>query len=410
MITAAAVELRAGSRLLLDAATFRVAPGDRVGLVGRNGAGKTTLTKALAGVTQPAAGTITRSGEVGYLPQDPRTGDLHITARDRVLSARGLDTIVRDLRAAEHAMAHRGRREAGPGDAPLRPARGRVHRGGRVCRGVRGRADRRRARARRAGARPGARHPLRWPAPPHRADPHPVLRRRDPAPRRADQPPRRRLDRLAARPPQGLPRRAGGHLARRRAARRGGQQGVPPRRQPRRARPVQPGLEGLPAAARDRRAAPQARAGQRREEGHGADGPGRQDAGQGHQDRRGAEHGAPGRAAALRPGGRAGPRQGGQAALPEALGVRQDAAAGERAVALLRVAGGLHRRRPRHRPRLARRRARPQRRRQDHPAADARRRRHPRHRPGRAGPRAEDRLLRPGAREPRRRPHACSRT
>ena len=45
-----AVELRAGSRLLLDAASFRVAPGDRVGLVGRNGAGKTTLTKALAGV------------------------------------------------------------------------------------------------------------------------------------------------------------------------------------------------------------------------------------------------------------------------------------------------------------------------------------------------------------------------
>ena len=69
-----------------------MAPGDRVGLVGRNGAGKTTLTKALAGVTQPAAGTITSSGEVGYLPQDPRTGDLHITARDRVLSARGLDT------------------------------------------------------------------------------------------------------------------------------------------------------------------------------------------------------------------------------------------------------------------------------------------------------------------------------
>jgi ATPase subunit of ABC transporter with duplicated ATPase domains len=105
VITAAAVELRAGSRLLLDAATFRVAPGDRVGLVGRNGAGKTTLTKALAGVSQPAAGSITRTGDVGYLPQDPRTGDLHITARDRVLSARGLDTIVRDLRAAEHAMA-----------------------------------------------------------------------------------------------------------------------------------------------------------------------------------------------------------------------------------------------------------------------------------------------------------------
>ena len=51
------------------------------------------------------------------------------------------------------------------------------------------------------------------------------------------------------------------------------------------------------------------------------------------------------------------------------------------------------------------RRARPQRRRQDDAAADARRRRHPRHRRGRARSRAAPRLLRPGAREPRRRPH-----
>ncbi len=105
MITATNVELRAGSRLLLDEATFRIAAGDRIGLVGRNGAGKTTLTKVLAGHGQPAAGQVTRSGAVGYLPQDPRTGDLHVTARDRILSARGLDSIIRDLRAAEHAMA-----------------------------------------------------------------------------------------------------------------------------------------------------------------------------------------------------------------------------------------------------------------------------------------------------------------
>jgi ATPase subunit of ABC transporter with duplicated ATPase domains len=105
VIAATGIELRAGSRLLLGDATFRVADGDRVGLVGRNGAGKTTLTKVLAGVAQSAAGSVTRSGEVGYLPQDPRTGDLHVPARDRILSARGLDAIVRDLRAAERQMA-----------------------------------------------------------------------------------------------------------------------------------------------------------------------------------------------------------------------------------------------------------------------------------------------------------------
>jgi len=104
VLTAASIELRAGSRLLVEGATFRVAAGDRIGLVGRNGAGKTTLTKVLAGVGQPAAGTVQSTGEVGYLPQDPRTGDLHVTARDRILSARGLDRIVRELRAAEKAM------------------------------------------------------------------------------------------------------------------------------------------------------------------------------------------------------------------------------------------------------------------------------------------------------------------
>ncbi|MEO8830033.1 ABC-F family ATP-binding cassette domain-containing protein [Lapillicoccus sp.] len=105
MIVATGIELRAGSRLLVDGATFRIAAGDRVGLVGRNGSGKTTLTKVLAGDGQPAAGSVTRSGEVGYLPQDPRTGDLTMLARDRILSARGLDQTIRDMREAEKRMA-----------------------------------------------------------------------------------------------------------------------------------------------------------------------------------------------------------------------------------------------------------------------------------------------------------------
>jgi ATPase subunit of ABC transporter with duplicated ATPase domains len=105
VITATDVELQVGSRVLLDAVSFRVAPGDRIGLVGRNGAGKTTLTKVLAGEALPANGTITRTGEVGYLPQDPRTGDLDVIARDRILSARGLDVVLAELRAAETAMA-----------------------------------------------------------------------------------------------------------------------------------------------------------------------------------------------------------------------------------------------------------------------------------------------------------------
>jgi ATPase subunit of ABC transporter with duplicated ATPase domains len=105
VLTATGVELRAGARLLLDGASFRIGPGDRVGLVGRNGAGKTTLASVLAGDRAPAGGVIERRGSIGYLPQDPRTGDLDVVARDRVLSGRGLDTVVADLRSAEEAMA-----------------------------------------------------------------------------------------------------------------------------------------------------------------------------------------------------------------------------------------------------------------------------------------------------------------
>ncbi len=55
MISASGIELRAGARVLIESATFRVAKGDRIGLVGRNGAGKTTLTKVLAYQGIPAA-------------------------------------------------------------------------------------------------------------------------------------------------------------------------------------------------------------------------------------------------------------------------------------------------------------------------------------------------------------------
>ncbi|MBA4020790.1 MAG: ABC transporter [Gordonia sp.] len=107
MITATDLEVRAGVRTLLSAPgpALRVQPGDRIGLVGRNGAGKTTTMRILAGEGEPYAGSITNSGEIGYLPQDPREGDLEVLAKDRVLSARGLDTLLRDLEKQQALMA-----------------------------------------------------------------------------------------------------------------------------------------------------------------------------------------------------------------------------------------------------------------------------------------------------------------
>ena len=107
MITATDLEVRAGARTLLlaEGPALRIQPGDRIGLVGRNGAGKTTTLRILAGESQPYAGNVVRNGEVGYLPQDPREGDLDVLARDRVLSARGLDTLLADLEKQQVLMS-----------------------------------------------------------------------------------------------------------------------------------------------------------------------------------------------------------------------------------------------------------------------------------------------------------------
>ncbi len=105
VIAVSELELRAGARLLMEAVSFRVDKGDKIGLVGRNGAGKTTLTKVLAGEALPAAGHIKRTGDIGYLPQDPRTPDMEQLGRDRILSARGLDKVTAQLKKCQDEMA-----------------------------------------------------------------------------------------------------------------------------------------------------------------------------------------------------------------------------------------------------------------------------------------------------------------
>jgi len=99
------LEIRVGARVLMSDVSFRVSDGDKIGLVGRNGAGKTTLTKVLAGDVLPSEGKVTTSGELGYLPQDPRSGDPEMLARTRILDARGLGTLQLGISQASHDMA-----------------------------------------------------------------------------------------------------------------------------------------------------------------------------------------------------------------------------------------------------------------------------------------------------------------
>ena len=72
LLTANDLALAYGHQRLLEAVTLSVAPGEKVGLLGRNGSGKTSLLRILAGHQSPDAGEVTqrRGLRIGYLPQE----------------------------------------------------------------------------------------------------------------------------------------------------------------------------------------------------------------------------------------------------------------------------------------------------------------------------------------------------
>ena len=78
MITIGNITVRLGGRTILDKATATIAPGSRVGLIGRNGAGKSTLMKVLIGELEPDEGAIEmpRRTKVGYIAQEAPSGTI----------------------------------------------------------------------------------------------------------------------------------------------------------------------------------------------------------------------------------------------------------------------------------------------------------------------------------------------
>ncbi len=112
MLGAQDLTVEIGGMTVVANASFRVAVGDKVGLVGRNGAGKTTLFRVLGGAAEPTTGSVTRTGAVGYLSQDPRVDavDPSTSCLAHVLSGRGL------AEAEVHLEKLRLRMEENPSD------------------------------------------------------------------------------------------------------------------------------------------------------------------------------------------------------------------------------------------------------------------------------------------------------
>ena len=74
MITATALTVSRGERMLFRDLSFHIAPGEAVALTGANGAGKTTLLRTLAGFIRPDAGTVTFTD---IEPAEARASHIH---------------------------------------------------------------------------------------------------------------------------------------------------------------------------------------------------------------------------------------------------------------------------------------------------------------------------------------------
>ncbi len=98
-----------GGDLLFSDVSFRVSPGQHVGLVGRNGVGKSTLLKILAGLLPPDDGGFSPDGTAGYMPQDIGVGDGGGSVREMLLALAPLAM----RRAGESVLALEARLAAG---------------------------------------------------------------------------------------------------------------------------------------------------------------------------------------------------------------------------------------------------------------------------------------------------------
>jgi ATP-binding cassette subfamily F protein uup len=94
VIDAVDVSVTLGGRRLLDDVTWRLGPGDRVGLVGPNGAGKTTLVRLLAGDRAPDSGEVQRGSTVRLAELSQDTAELPSGLRvvEALAEVRGLAT------------------------------------------------------------------------------------------------------------------------------------------------------------------------------------------------------------------------------------------------------------------------------------------------------------------------------
>ncbi|NER11678.1 ATP-binding cassette, subfamily F, member 3 [Muriicola jejuensis] len=94
---------------LFEEISFRLHPGDRIGLIGRNGAGKSTLLKLLSGDMAPDSGTIASDKDlnIGFLRQDIDFEEGNTVLEEAYQAFEALQAIERDLVHVNEQLAER---------------------------------------------------------------------------------------------------------------------------------------------------------------------------------------------------------------------------------------------------------------------------------------------------------------
>ncbi len=95
VLDAVDVSLAFGRKVLLRDVTWRLGPGERVGLVGVNGSGKTTLLGILGGEIEPTTGQVERGATVrlAHLSQDTVEIPGHLRVLESLEEVRGVATL-----------------------------------------------------------------------------------------------------------------------------------------------------------------------------------------------------------------------------------------------------------------------------------------------------------------------------
>ena len=70
LLTVSNLTVQRGKKRLIENLDFELPQGSCLGVVGPNGVGKSSLLRVLAGLDDPASGSVVVSGTVAYLPQD----------------------------------------------------------------------------------------------------------------------------------------------------------------------------------------------------------------------------------------------------------------------------------------------------------------------------------------------------